>query len=320
MLRSTLVLRFGAHPIRTFATVATPSVRALKPSPEEKQSGRLSQRNLQAALEALHHDGIVCLEGVVPHDALDKLNERMLEDTRALQAMGDDGPFNYNKGNIQQDPPIEPNTFHPSIFLNPLASHISSAFLGGTPQMSFILGNTAVQDEAGLGQPVHSDGDWDHPKIPFACVVNVGLVDMKPENGSTELWLGTHTDAGLHQQEGAHGERASGRIKQELLDERRKISPPFQPVVPKGSLLIRDLRLWHAGRPNPSPLPRIMLASIHFAPWFRCRMAVPLPLEMREVIERESERQGLKVVAEWKERVSALEVKYGNAYDFSQNP
>ena len=52
-----------------------------------------------------------------------------------------------------------------------------------------------------------------------------------------EIWLGTHHMANLDAQEGLHGERASGRIKAHLMEERQKISPPFQPVVPKGRRL-----------------------------------------------------------------------------------
>lgn len=56
--------------------------------------------------------------------------------------------------------------------------------------MSFISGNTAIDascmdDAAKAGQPVHTDADFDHPTIPFACVVNVGLTRMHPGNGST---------------------------------------------------------------------------------------------------------------------------------------
>lgn len=109
-------------------------------------------------------------------------------------------------------------------------------------------------------QPVHSDADFAHPDHPFALVVNVPLIDMKPENGSTEVWLGTHRDFGIEAQEGAHGERASGRIRASLLEERSKTNPPVQPVIPKGSIIIRDLRLWHAGMPNHSTDVRIMLA------------------------------------------------------------
>jgi LDH2 family malate/lactate/ureidoglycolate dehydrogenase len=64
-----------------------------------------------------------------------------------------------------------------------------------------------------------------------------------------------------------------------------------------------------------------MLAFIHFAEWYRGRMKVKIPEKMREMVERESQKQGITVQAEWVEgEVDTLEVKYGNAYDFSQDP
>jgi ectoine hydroxylase-related dioxygenase (phytanoyl-CoA dioxygenase family) len=100
-------------------------------------------------------------------------------------------------------------------------------------------------------------------------VVNIPLIDMTPENGSTELWLGTHR-YGKEAQEGEHGERASGRIKKEWMEERRRVRGPSQPVVKKGSLVVRDLRLWHSGQPNyKEGEVRVMLAMIHFAGWYR---------------------------------------------------
>lgn len=111
-----------------------------------------------------------------------------------------------------------------------------------------------------MSQPIHNDADFDHPSIPFALVVNVPLVTMTPENGSTEIWLGTHNNTTIADQEGEHGDRASGRIKKHLLDARRETRPPSQPLVKKGSIIIRDLRLWHGGKPNLSTEPRVMLA------------------------------------------------------------
>lgn len=108
-------------------------------------------------------------------------------------------------------------------------------------------------------QPVHSDADFLHPSHPFALVVNVGLITMEPQTGSTEVWLGTQ-NSNVHDQEGAHGDRASGRIREELLERRRAIVPPVQPTIPKGSVVVRDLRLWHAGMPNYSNDIRVMLA------------------------------------------------------------
>jgi ectoine hydroxylase-related dioxygenase (phytanoyl-CoA dioxygenase family) len=83
---------------------------------------------------------------------------------------------------------------------------------------------------------------------------------MEQENGSTEVWLGTHAGTTIADQDGAHGDRASGRIKKHLLEARREVRPPSQPPVKKGSIIVRDLRLWHGGKPNLTDKPRVMLA------------------------------------------------------------
>jgi ectoine hydroxylase-related dioxygenase (phytanoyl-CoA dioxygenase family) len=166
---------------------------------------------------------------------------------------------------------------------------------------------------------VHSDADFAHPDHPFALVVNVPLVGMTPENGSTEVWLGTHGH-GVAAQEGAHGERASGRIREDILEERRAVRPPTQPEIKKGSLVVRDLRLWHAGMPNYSQEVRVMLAMIHFAPWYRNRMRLAFAKGVRPVLERDV--RGLEVPVDWidddEARRGSLERGFGNSYDFDQ--
>jgi len=145
---------------------------------------------------------------------------------------------------------------------DPIVTHVTSTKLG-TPSLRFISGNTALPptaDAPPASQPIHNDADFDHPKIPFAFVINVPLVSMEPTNGSTEVWLGTHANTTIADQEGVHGERASGMIKKELLEKRRLVREPCQPVIKKGSVIVRDLRLWHGGKPNLSDEPRVMLA------------------------------------------------------------
>lgn len=295
----------------------TETVFCIKPEPTEKRDGILSKRSMQSALEALHHDGIVMLEDVISSDLLDSLNERMCKDTRTLIERGEDGPFNYNLGNLQQSPPYEIEHFSPEIFFNPLATNLTTSFLGGRPTMSFISSNAAVKAEQ--GQPVHCDADFDHPNIPFAAVVNVGLIDMEPKNGSTELWLGTHKNASIDDQQGAHGERASGRIKEDLLEQRRITRKPIQPYVKKGSLLVRDLRLWHAGMPNKTEEIRIMLAMIHFAPWYRQRMTLNLPKSLETLFEKQT-KSGLNIPATFEQDyIDHLNAGFGNSFDFNQD-
>ncbi|KAI9689429.1 MAG: hypothetical protein M1822_010080 [Bathelium mastoideum] len=263
------------------------------------------------------------LENVLDHAVLDALNQRMVADARVLQSAGENSPYNYNKGNIQQDPPLVEEYFSSHVFLNPLARQVVSSILGPRTRLSFISGNTALpptRDAPPQSQPVHSDADFDHPTCPFAIVVNIPLVDMTVENGSTEVWLGTHASAGISQQEGAHGERASGRIKQSLLDERRATRPPTQPLIKKGSVVLRDLRLWHAGKPNFSTDVRVMLAMIHFAQWYRNPMRVAVDEGLKPILERDG--GDLQIHSNFMPaaaiRESYLKGKFGNAYDFDQ--
>ncbi|KAF9883341.1 hypothetical protein FE257_003557 [Aspergillus nanangensis] len=206
--------------------------------------------------------------------------------------------------------------------MNPLATQITTNTLGPRPKWTFCSGNSAMPPTAEhppMSQPVHSDADFAHPTHPFAYVVNVPLITMTPENGSTEVWLGTHTDSGLHVQEGMHGERASGRIMAEVLEQRRAVRPPCQPTVPKGAIVLRDLRLWHAGIGNQTGDVRVMLAMIHFAPWYRNPMRLELAEDLKPIVEGQA---ALDVLVDWVTKEQALERYlnrgFGNAYDFGQ--
>ncbi|KAJ2903068.1 hypothetical protein MKZ38_010489 [Zalerion maritima] len=328
----------GRQGIRTMATrrafaslTTTNSPVTIHPSPSEIRAQRLSDRNLETAVRHVHKDGLVVVEDVIPHDQLDLLNTKMVQDARSLQARGEDGPFNYNLGNLQQDAPPVKDYFFPSIFTNPIATQITSSVLGPCPKWTFNSANSAMPPLPGSSpqrQPVHSDADFAHLEHPFALVVNAPLITMTPENGSTEVWLGTHTGpelSGTHAQEGAHGERASGRIRKELLEKRREDGMgPIQPVVKKGSIVIRDLRLWHAGMPNSSQDVRVMLAMIHFAPWYRNKMRLEFAEDIKPVLEKleEDRKLGLQVPVDWVSNENAmggyLDKGFGNSYDFDQ--
>ncbi|KAI2642057.1 hypothetical protein GGS21DRAFT_288415 [Xylaria nigripes] len=314
---------------KSLSTQCLPST--IRPSAEEIKNKRLGQQNLEIAVRGVHLDGLVVVEDIVPHHHLNHLNAKMVQDARILQARGEDGPFNYNTGNLQQDAPPWAEYFYPSVFTNPIVTQITSSVLGPGPKWTFCSGNTAMPVLPGgtpQRQPVHSDADFAHPEHPFALVVNIPLVDMTPHNGSTEIWLGTHTNnSGLAAQEGAHGERASGRIKRDLLTKRiASHGPPIQPTIKKGSIIVRDLRLWHAGMPNLSQEVRVMLALIHFASWYRNRMRLEFAHDVKPILDelRCRGELDLDVPVDWVPRQQVmdgyLDRAFGNAYDFDQGP
>jgi len=76
----------------------------IKPSRDELSHGRLASRNLEKAVRSLHEDGLVVIENAIPHEDLDHLNTKMVQDALHLQSRGKDMPFNYNVGNSMAFP------------------------------------------------------------------------------------------------------------------------------------------------------------------------------------------------------------------------
>lgn len=91
---------------------------SIRPSRLEIQNAHLSPQNLEIAIRSLHQDGLVVVEDVIPHDFLDHLNEKMVQDAYTLQARKADSPYNYIPGNIQQDAPPVKKYFASRIFMS----------------------------------------------------------------------------------------------------------------------------------------------------------------------------------------------------------
>jgi ectoine hydroxylase-related dioxygenase (phytanoyl-CoA dioxygenase family) len=273
---------------------AQPSI--IRLTEEELATKEIGSRNLQAALEALHDDGLVVLENAVDPDHLDHLNERMVADAEKLKLLaGAHVNFSTETRNFQQEPSPEEGYVFDDVIANPWAASILEHMLGPRPKVRLYSANTAFKAEA--RQPVHLDMPRGYPRTPFAYCVNINLVSTSPENGSTEFWLGTHDDPKLGaltiNGNGDDGpdpvvarEKVASRAKElgvpieyadELVEERRKVRPPIQASLPKGSLIIRDIRLWHAGMPNRTDNVRIMLVTIVLAAWYRTNQNILLP-------------------------------------------
>lgn len=196
------------------------------------------------------------------------------------------------------------------IWANQPAATVLSALLGPNPRVNYVNGNTALGGFPGARQRVHADLTFNHAQLPFGIVTNYYLTDVSPANGATELWLGSHRDTTFHDHLIGHPRDPDAEtddddgtstaydptlevkfgIREELVERRRAYAPPIQPVVRKGSVILRDLRLWHAGVANPSPVPRIMLAFVHTPWWYQCPARVVLPEACRGLVREWAER------------------------------
>lgn len=230
-------------------------------TPQERKSGRLSPANVEQAVEAIRTIGFVVLEDVVSHAHLDMLRERMDEDSQKLIERDQWGGAGRVQGHLQQGPPPFAPFIFPDIVANPFVIQVTRELLGPGLYNSFYNGNT---NTPGSGkQPLHRDGNHLWPNLEVAhpavsVVVNISPTGVSEENGSVELWPGTHLETS-----------APRRLDERAEEERRKIAPPVRGNARKGSALIRDMRLWHRGVPNPSDRPRHMIAMVHNVRWLQ---------------------------------------------------
>ena len=226
----------------------------------ELAAGKLTETHLKQAVEAIRVDGCVVLENIINHDHLDILRERMDVDSQKLIKAEKWGGAGMLKGHLQQGPPPFAPYIFTDIVANPYVVQVTRALLGPGVYNNFYNGNTNCPGSK--TQPLHRDSDhlWLNQAVAHPAaevVVNISPQDTTEENGSVELWPGSHLDV-------------SGRqIDAEHESERRKIAPPIRGNAKKGGAIIRDMRLWHRGVPNLSNKPRHMIAMIHRIRWLR---------------------------------------------------
>ena len=258
-----------------------PEVHLVSLSPEELATQQFESRNLQNAIEALHRDGLIVLKNAIDPAHLDRMNERMVPEARELYAKASTHRnFGPHTGNIQQEPVLGDSYVFQDVLANPFALQVVQCMLGPRPANRFYSANTAFK--ASNRQPVHIDVNFDFPQIPWGYAININLVDTTPENGATEIWLGSHTDTTRDVLDPKYRHK---QVREDLLEARRMVSPGIQPSLPKGSLIIRDMRLWHAGMPNQLDEPRVMLVSILFPHWYRSDQKIILPKSLKEEVQ-----------------------------------
>jgi hypothetical protein len=283
---------------------------SLEITPAETNSGRMAPEHVEAAVQAILADGFVVLNNVIDTGHLDILRYRMLEDIHALIARVD-APFNWNTGNLQQDPPPFPPYLFRDVLMNEMVIAVTQAVLGWGIKNTMYGGNTALPSRE--RQPVHADTGHLWPRLevahpPVHLVVNVPVVDMSPENGSTEIWPGTHRDTTITADKDI-------KIPADVMEKRRAQVPPLQPTVQQGGVLIRDMRLWHAGMPNRTEQPRPMIAMIHVPGWLETGTPLVFPKGTEEFFQHPDLRTCARFVEEPIDYIHAP-----TAYEYSRAP
>ncbi len=217
---------------------------------------QLEEAKVAQAIDAILADGYVILDNAVSHNSLDALRDKMTEDSHTLINAGKWGGAGRIEGHLQQGPPpMAPYIFR-DIVSNPFVIQVTKGVLGDGLFNSFYNGNCNCP---GSGtQPLHPDQPHLWPDLevahpPASLVVNICLMKTTEENGAVELWPGSHLN--------------TKSLTDDNVATQREKSPPIRGTAEKGSVLIRDMRVWHRGVPNHSNEIRHMIAMVHNKGW-----------------------------------------------------
>jgi ectoine hydroxylase-related dioxygenase (phytanoyl-CoA dioxygenase family) len=244
-------------------------------SGEEYTAGKMSEASLKLALRTLRDTGYVVVEDVLDRTFVDEFRAAYDEELeRHIAAQGGMEGINrksFGKNHIGLHLPLITPFSDPRIVANPIGVQIMEAALGDDLRCSFYHSNTAYPGSD--HQPIHRDmavlfGTTFQVPLPITHVVfNVPLTSFTLENGSTEVWPGTHLLVDTDPEDGSPAQ----------LEERAKLLPSARTNMPVGSIVVRDLRMWHRGMPNPSDEIRTMLALVYQRGWTATAKALDIP-------------------------------------------
>ncbi len=257
--------------------------------PSEISGWKLSDQHREDAIRALRVSGYVIFENVLDAAHVQRLHGAFMEIfERYIGEIGD------NRGKQRQGGvplPIEGEFADPVLIGNALVIDLIEQLLGPELVCSYFSSDTPLPGSQ--YQPVHRDGKDLFPGVPvtvppYMYELNVPLVDFREDNGPIEVWPRTHlvSDFQLLEQQRdelqvGNGQLTittdSGRPASVLASALRDTGVQQfadglagQPVLmPAGSFLVRDPRMWHRGTPNRSAAARPMLSLAYGRSWYR---------------------------------------------------
>ena len=242
----------------------------MKLTDQEVRERKLTEAHHAEARRALEVTGYVIFESVLPADTVTALHSAFIELLEQnMREVGD------NRGRQRQGGvplPIEEPFSDPDVLGNPLAIDLLADLLDGDITCSYFASDTPLPGSD--YQPAHRDGKALFPGSaftvpPYMYELNIPLVDFRPDNGPLEVWPHTHRvqDISL-----AGPNALLLPAAEQRATEVQRFAAGLGPepvLMPAGSLLLRDPRMWHRGSPNRSDAPRPMLAIAYNRPWYR---------------------------------------------------
>lgn len=245
-------------------------------SQQEIEQQKLSDESLENAVKLVRETGFVILEKVLSDAWVKKMREAV-------------DPFARNHPPADDDPvrrgciilPMTLPYLDPLVIDNPWGMQIITAMMGKD-----IIGQMPIHTNTSWPgatiQHIHRDSAHLFPVFPVplppaTMIIHIPLVNFTEENGSTEVWPGSHLI--LDRYEDADSNPA-GNIPESRAAHLKSVRTNMS----AGSVLVRDMRLWHRAMPNNSDQVRTMFSLVYFHPLHRYPEHLqfpPIPEETR---------------------------------------
>lgn len=259
----------------------------IKLTPEQLAEGELSEDLLQIAAEQVRVNGYVVFEKLVGEEKVAEL--RAAFDPLFTEHTNRKG-FNTGKRRAQMHLPFIAPFCDETIINHPIAVAVMEQVLGPNMKCIYFASDTALPGSE--YQPVHSDVMPLYPELPvalptYALVVNISLVETTELNGPLEVWPGgTHLNP-----DRANHDTLDGSVNPHLdIVRAAQYMHSEKVLAPAGSVVIRDIRMWHRGTPNRSASPRTNIAFVYTKDWYNGGYSIHIPTESYERMSARSRR------------------------------
>jgi hypothetical protein len=250
----------------------------MKISVDELSSRKLHPETIQTVAEQVRVNGFVVLEGILSKEKVERLHLVFMNLFEAHIAKTES---NRGKNRTQMFLPFAEPFIDPELITNPFALPIMEELLGKDCAIKYFASDTPLPGSD--YQTVHSDLSALFPEssvtLPAAGIVlNIPLVDFHEDNGPVEIWPG-----------GTHLIPENAK-RPENIQRLAQIMHSEPVIMPAGSLLIRDIRMWHRGTPNRSVSARPNLAMVYFRSWFNAQPKIDIPLETYDSLSERAQQ------------------------------
>lgn len=245
-------------------------------SPEELSSQSLKPETLEFAVQQVKINGYVVFDRVLPASFVQELHEAYME---VYDEYLQDPDPTFSKNHYRVFLPFRPPFNDEQVVAHPLVVPVLEALLGEDFVCRYFASNTCAPGSE--YQAAHSDIFPLFPNRPdfkppaYDIVLNIPLVDTTEENGPIDMWPG-----------GSH----FNTVPRDQLEKLAAAIPPQPAIMPAGSLMIRDGRMWHRGTRNRSNAPRPNIALVYYRSWINVNDRIGIPHEQYDRLSERAKR------------------------------